>query len=188
MSPGTETDPGSQTRPRSLRNKSTIIRFSARSFTRRSSASASATSAAHPNGAGGQQLGSFLHFGEAAEEAATAAVATAARAFLGADFLPAEGARSSVGTLYLFFNPISEEAKRAMKAVVAARPGHAHVDVARGQGAAPHATHHQPVVEPQARQVRGQRLARQPEIEEGAEEHVPRDAREAVEVELLRGG
>ena len=51
MSPGTETDPGSQTRPRSLRNKSTIIKFSARSFTRRSSASASATSAAHPNGA-----------------------------------------------------------------------------------------------------------------------------------------
>mmetsp|Transcript_7606 Transcript_7606/g.31671 ORF Transcript_7606/g.31671 Transcript_7606/m.31671 type:complete len:253 (-) Transcript_7606:2719-3477(-) len=51
MSPGTETDPGSQTRPRSLRSKSTIIRFSARSFTRRSSASASATSAAHPNGA-----------------------------------------------------------------------------------------------------------------------------------------
>jgi hypothetical protein len=32
MSPATCTDPGTHTRPRSLRSRSTIIRFSARSF------------------------------------------------------------------------------------------------------------------------------------------------------------
>ena len=50
ISPGTDTVPGSHTRPRSFRSKSTIIKFSARSFTDVARLAASFTSASQPNG------------------------------------------------------------------------------------------------------------------------------------------
>ena len=50
IKPGTVTEPGSETRPRSLRRRSTIIKFSARSLAFVRSVSAAAASAAEPRG------------------------------------------------------------------------------------------------------------------------------------------
>jgi hypothetical protein len=68
------------------------------------------------------------------------------------------------------------------------RTRHAHVEMPRRQRPAPHATHHQGVVEGEAREVGLELLAREPGVEERCEEHVARDAGEAIQVQDARAG
>ena len=58
-----------------------------------------------------------------------------------------------------------------------------HLDVARGDRAAAHTAHAQPVRDPEPVEVRLELAAREPQVEERAEEHVAGDPREAIEVQ-----